>query len=170
VTTQTQRTGRQLVKPILFDKLTTRITLDHPDLDQPTAERILDQALAYLATAATATQPIGPSALVDIGWHTFLLHTRDYAQFCDRIAGRFIHHEPDTGTGPGVPLTAAVNAIRANGYTIDPHLWGIGHDSHCTDPTSCQAKVSDCTATCAVPVALADCTQCHAGCTDSPSH
>lgn len=158
-TTQaTQRTGRTLVKPILFDKLTTRITLDHPDLDHATAERILEQALAYLATAATATQPIGPSNLVDIGWHTFLLHTRDYAQFCDRIAGRFIHHEPDTGNGPGVPLTAAVNAIRANGFQVDAELWGIG-------------RTADCTATCAVPVtALADCTQCHAGCTDSPSH
>lgn len=157
MTTAVQRTGRTLIKPILFDKLTTRITLDHPELDQQTAERIVEQALAYLATAATATQPIGPAPLVDIGWHTFLLHTRDYAAFCDRIAGRFIHHEPDTGNGPGVPLANAVTAIRANGYTIDPELWGI-------------SQTADCTATCAVPVTAADCTQCHAGCTDSPSH
>ncbi|MEY9845591.1 hypothetical protein [Streptacidiphilus sp. MAP5-3] len=124
-----------------------------PELDQATAERILDQAIAFLATAAVATQPIGPSALVDIGWHTFLLHTRDYTAFCDRVAGRFIHHEPDTGDGPGVPLSAAINALRANGFTIDSELWGpLGDDL--TMNADCDSR----------------CHQCHAGCSDSPSH
>lgn len=161
-TTQTQRTGRQLVKPILFNKLTARITKDHPDIDQPLAERILDQALGYLATAATATQPIGPSELVDIGWHTFILHTRDYALFCQRIAGRFIHHEPTDPSDTGVPLSAAVNAIRANGFTIDPDLWnlhGTDCNSNCCQQDSCKAGLAD----------MSDCSQCHAGCTDSPN-
>lgn len=145
-TTQTQRTGRTLVKPILFDKLATRITKDHPELDQPMAERITEQALAFLATAATATQPIGPSNLVDIGWHTFLLHTRDYTAFCDRIAGRYIHHEPETGSETGVPLTTTVKAMRAAGFRIDPDLWPVGN-------AECESR----------------CTQCHAGCTNSPT-
>lgn len=147
MTTAVQRTGRTLVKPILFDKLATRITKDHPDLDQQTAERITEQALAFLATAATATTPIGPSALVDIGWHTFILHTRDYAQFCDRIAGRFIHHEPELPGEPGVPLAATVTAMRAGGYHVDTDLWPAGN-------ADCDSR----------------CHQCHAGCTDSPSH
>lgn len=115
-----------------------------------------------MSSASTTTRPNGRSCcastrnprsrhstdLVDIGWHTFLLHTRDYAEFCDRIAGRFIHHEPEDGsewpttpTTGAVPLTRAVEAITSAGYQIDRPLW--------------RGKV--------------DCTQCHAGCTDSPT-
>ena len=32
---------------------------------------------------------------MDKGWHAFILHTADYAEFCDRVARRFIHHLPD---------------------------------------------------------------------------
>lgn len=31
---------------------------------------------------------------IDWMWHTFLLYTRDYADFCDRHFGAFIHHLP----------------------------------------------------------------------------
>lgn len=165
MTTAVQRTGRQLVKPILFDKLATRITKDHPELDRATAERVLDQAIAFLATGATATQPLGPSELVDIGWHTFILHTRDYEQFCHRIAGRFIHHEPTEPGGTGVPLSNAVNAMRASGFSIDTELWSKS-SAPCTE--KCCIKGGDSGG--GDFTLLADCTQCHAGCTDSPSH
>jgi len=139
-----QATGRDLIHPALFDRLTHRITVDHSEIDTGLAERIVDQALAFLGTCATATQPIGPSPLVDIGWHMFILHTAEYAAFCDRLAGRFIHHEPDDepGYGRAVPLAATVQAMARTGYRVDFGLWA----------------------------GSADCTQCHAGCTDSPSH
>lgn len=31
---------------------------------------------------------------VDPFWHAHILHTRQYSQFCDDIAGRYLHHEP----------------------------------------------------------------------------
>ncbi|WP_433528369.1 glycine-rich domain-containing protein [Micromonospora sp. CA-263727] len=145
----THRRGNTLVSPELFARLTARITKDHPELPPDMPARILDQALAFLAAAALTTTPIGPSDLVDIGWHTFILHTRDYAAFCDRFAGRFIHHEPEDGsewpTNPPsgtTPLAQAVAAITNAGYRLDLPLWRA---------------------------AGADCTQCHAGCHDSPT-
>ena len=33
---------------------------------------------------------------IDRCWHLFLLFTRDYAAFCERYFGFFIHHEPQT--------------------------------------------------------------------------
>lgn len=33
---------------------------------------------------------------IDAMWHTFLLFTKDYAEFCDRHFGFFIHHYPMT--------------------------------------------------------------------------
>jgi hypothetical protein len=145
--------GRTLIDPNLFDRLCRRVTAEHPELDDGMPARVLDQALAFLRTSATATQPLGPSDLVDIGWHTFILYTIDYAAFCDRVAGRFIHHVPDDepdspgGTPPTIPtsLVGTVAAIHAAGFVLDADLWPRAAD--------CSSK----------------CTQCHAGCTDSPT-
>ncbi|MFG2102513.1 glycine-rich domain-containing protein [Micromonospora echinaurantiaca] len=147
-------TGRALVSDELFAQLTARIAHDHPELASDLPARIMDQALAFLAACATATDPLGPSDLVDIGWHTFILHTREYADFCQRIAGRFIHHQPEpTPDDPpsrpepiGAPISRATAAIAAAGFALDHELWG--------------GPVADCTS---------KCTQCHAGCTDSPT-
>jgi hypothetical protein len=38
-----------------------------------------------------------PSKLVDEAWHEFLLFTREYAEFCQRAFGRFLHHQPAAG-------------------------------------------------------------------------
>lgn len=33
---------------------------------------------------------------MDMMWHTFLLFTQEYAEFCQRYFGRFLHHSPIT--------------------------------------------------------------------------
>ncbi|GLY96543.1 hypothetical protein [Actinoplanes sp. NBRC 103695] len=146
------KTGRSLIHTDLFDRLTARISTEHPELGADMPARIVDQALVFLGACAVATRPIGPSELVDIGWHTFVLYTVEYRQFCDEIAGRFIEHVPDDDrpakpVPPSMPVTLAdtVAAIRTAGYRVDPQLWhGDGAD--------CNSK----------------CNQCHAGCHDSP--
>lgn len=35
-----------------------------------------------------------PSELVDKVWHEFILHTREYMDFCERHFGEYIHHRP----------------------------------------------------------------------------
>jgi hypothetical protein len=37
-----------------------------------------------------------PSVVVDDLWHEFVLHTADYAAFCDAALGRFLHHQPES--------------------------------------------------------------------------
>jgi hypothetical protein len=142
-------TGRSLISRELFDKLTHRIVTDDK-LDRELAERIVDQSLAFLSACAVNTgAPLAPSELVDIGWHTFLLHTRDYATFCDRIAGRFLHHVPTDPNDPNArgeaardALTRTVASIDAAGFTVDAGLW----------PRS----------------AVGSCTGCHNGCHNDP--
>ena len=135
-----------LVDPQVLERLAVRITKDHPDIELPIAHRIIGQTAAFLAaSAALPGAELSPSKAVDVGWHTWILHTVDYARFCDQVAGRFIHHVPtDNEPVPGGPAAArerTLAAIRAAGYTIDPDLWMR---------------------------ADGDCSQCHQGCTDSP--
>ncbi|MCU7722260.1 hypothetical protein ODJ79_00875 [Actinoplanes sp. KI2] len=144
---------RTLLPATLTDRLVDRITSEHPELASGMPARILDQTVAFLGTCATSTEQLGPSPLVDIGWHAFILYTREYAEFCHRIAGRFIHHVPDdsptgdewptTPTSGPVTLAATVSAIGQAGYRVDPQLWSMA--------------------------AASDCSQCHAGCHDSPT-
>ncbi|WP_433177728.1 glycine-rich domain-containing protein [Actinoallomurus sp. CA-150999] len=144
---------QELVSPALFDRLVRRIVKDE-HIDQPTAERIMAQALGFLqACALNPGAGLSPSPMVDIGWHTFVLYTREYADFCQRVAGRFIHHTPTddhkcenacTGDVPPAEsgsITTTLAAMRATGIPVDEELW----QAHAVD-----------------------CSQCHAGCTDSP--
>lgn len=119
------QTGRELIDPALFERLCRRIVLDY-GRDERTAARIMDQALAFLIACANAPRPLAPSAEVDLGWHTFLLYTKEYADFCERIAGRFIHHRPDDDpTAPvgAEPPAATAAMIGRLGFQVDLALW-----------------------------------------------
>ncbi|MFD0857157.1 glycine-rich domain-containing protein [Actinomadura adrarensis] len=135
---------RSMISPGLFGRLTDRIVRDH-DLPASMAERTMAQTLAFLATCArNPGAGLAPSGRVDIGWHTFLLYTREYAQFCDRVAGRFIHHLPDEEDDQqdvgAERIGVTVAAMRAAGMPVDTDLW----------------------------IPTARCSQCYAGCADDP--
>lgn len=38
-----------------------------------------------------------PSLVADDLWHTFILFTKDYREFCEKSFGKIIDHEPHTG-------------------------------------------------------------------------
>jgi len=62
------------------------------------AEDHLREMIRFLSLSATATQHgkyYGMTGAVDELWHTFVIFTRDYAAFCDAVAGRFLHHVPE---------------------------------------------------------------------------
>ncbi|WP_371605073.1 hypothetical protein OG345_41745 (plasmid) [Streptomyces sp. NBC_01220] len=136
--------ARTLISDELFGRLTNRLVKDE-GLDRDLAERIMTDALAFLAACGkNPGASLGPSEQVDLGWHTFVLYTAPYAEFCERVAGRFLHHSP--ADEPGVTYEPkrdtrlrAVEAIRGAGYEPDAELWG--------QP--------------------ADCSQCHSGCSES---
>jgi hypothetical protein len=139
---------RDLISPRLHGRLARRIIADHPGTDPLAAERIMDQTLAFLqACAVNPDAGLAPSDEVDKGWHAFILHTADYAEFCQRVAGRFIHHlpvEPGSTADGGAALHATVAAMRTIGLAVDEDLWPAAAD--------CESK----------------CHQCHGGCYDSP--
>lgn len=146
-TVQPRIAGSTLVTPTVFDRLVRRIVIDDR-IAHPLADRIVDQALAFLgACARNIGASLAPSELVDIGWHAFLLHTRDYVAFCDRLAGRFLHHvpvdaDPHTGATARQAIRRTVAAISEAGYVIDHDLWFRAN--------------------------AGDCTGCHNGCHDDP--
>jgi hypothetical protein len=78
-----------------WDRLVARLVEDYPHkgVDHTLAGRILNEALGFLQLC-TVENGHGPSEMVDLGWHTMILYTMEYAALCDAMAGRFMHHLP----------------------------------------------------------------------------
>jgi hypothetical protein len=118
--------NRDLIGEQLWQRMVARITREQ-DLDTNSAQRIVNEALGFIKCVADhpATRLV-PSALVDIGWHTFILYTREYAAFCAQHAGMFIHHdpadEPTTATEVLRPADTMEFMIQL-GYPVDPTMW-----------------------------------------------
>ncbi|MGW4652525.1 glycine-rich domain-containing protein [Kitasatospora sp. NPDC004289] len=111
----------------------TNTVLDaNPGMTTTMAGRIVSQALAFVATAATAPHHRGmaPSRIVDEGWHALIVHTEAYAELCSRL-GRFIHHTPGWSPDLYDPniLEYTQDLIRAAGYDVDAELWRAPHDT-----------------------------------------
>ncbi|MFI0464340.1 MULTISPECIES: glycine-rich domain-containing protein [Saccharopolyspora] len=140
MTTVLERTAaRSLIPDDLFFRLVERIVREHAEIDREMAERIVDQTLAFLsACARNRGEPLAPSPMVDHGWHEFLMYTREYAEFCQRVAGRFLHHVPEdtaamvSEADPIEVRRRTVEAIEQTGFLVDRELWFAEDTSVCS--------------------------------------
>ena len=129
-----QLANKDLISEELWGRLVARIVTDEA-MDHCLAERIMDQTLGFLRLIAVdPSTSHSPSSMVDIGWHTFILYTREYAAFCEKVAGFFIHHAPsdvpgvDYGTGRAADT---LKALRRRGIVVDEELWADAKWDHC---------------------------------------
>ncbi|MFJ9729596.1 glycine-rich domain-containing protein [Streptomyces sp. NPDC101209] len=152
MTTETHKRlidARNLISPEMRGTLVANMRHKFPQLTEEKADRGVGQMLAFLAACDYSDRPLSPSPFVDDFWHAFLLHTKAYREFCQDNFGRFLDHQPGfldrEEHGGGKTLRArTVDAITLAGYEIDLEFWP--------------------------ELDLAECSQCHANCSDSPNH
>ncbi|MFI0739450.1 glycine-rich domain-containing protein [Streptomyces sp. NPDC021100] len=138
------RDPRTFMAPEVWERQVRLIMRDH-GVERGLAERTLGQTVAFLVTSAERPEvEMAPAPRVDLGVHSFVLDTVNYTDFCRTAAGRYVHHVPRLPEGGSEPpsLKATVRAVKAAGFAVDHELWNATE---------------------------ADCSQCHAGCTDSPA-
>ncbi|MCQ9185650.1 hypothetical protein KMT30_42815 [Streptomyces sp. IBSBF 2953] len=125
-TANVRKTGRTVAGEELFESL-AHFVVTHDGESAERAERIADQAVAFVVTAATATVPMVPSDDVDLGLHALILHTKEYAQLCERYAGRFLHHNPKPGGGARdlEKVATSARAMKAAGFAVFDDLWTV---------------------------------------------
>lgn len=134
---------KQMMDSQLWERIVDRIIVEE-DMERSLAERILNDALAFMLLCAANPQGrFSPSKLVDVGWHNFILYTREYMAFCEKIAGSYIHHAPfdaagvDYGSGH---VVATVEALKLHGISFDQSLWRGLHadcDGSCSAGSTC---------------------------------
>lgn len=124
---QAVKDPRDLVPPAVFDKLVAFLVTRHR-VTTAYAERMFEQTLIFLYAVAHNTVRLVPDISVDPGWHAFIEHTHEYADFCEHVAGRFIHHVPimidDISSGAAMART--IPALHATGYPVDMEFWSTG--------------------------------------------
>ncbi len=88
---------REMKEAIPYDMISSTAKRLNPELtDQDIAHRCdaLVQWLATIPLALAEGRWFQMIETVDVLWHAFILHTKDYAEFCDRFYGGFLHHSP----------------------------------------------------------------------------
>lgn len=111
--------------PETFDSVVSTILDNNEGMAVDMASRIAREALAFVVTGARRPDlAMAPSRIVDEGWHSLILHTEPYAELCAR-EGSFVHHRPGFDPDNFAPdiLEQTQDAIRAQGFDVDPELW-----------------------------------------------
>ena len=101
------------------------------------------ELVKFLSLCAESELPLAPSGVIDDLWHEFILHTRDYAEFCATTLGSFVHHVPSVFPDPSSYDRTLVR-IRERFGIADERFWpaaGADCDSSCGSKcTSCNDK------------------------------
>ncbi|MBT2418370.1 hypothetical protein J7F01_41045 [Streptomyces sp. ISL-22] len=130
------RRGRELVTADEFEMLAA-FCADEYNMDRVLADRVMDQALAMIFVMGTTRSGdvMAPSQVVDPGWHTAILHTEWYADFCQQNFGYLLHHHPNSKMRTKGLMSDVTARIEAEGFHVDRILWGTAAD--CNAPTCC---------------------------------
>ncbi|WP_437063381.1 glycine-rich domain-containing protein [Streptomyces sp. enrichment culture] len=120
-----------LITDVRFAGVRGTVMDANPGMAEEVAGRIVDEGLKFVAAcAANPGACLAPSRIVDEGWHALILHTATYAELCEQLGGRFVHHYPGydpTHYDPPI-LDRTREAIAALGWEADPELWGPPSD------------------------------------------
>jgi hypothetical protein len=109
--------------------LKERFTDAHPCSDSDFAKTV-EEFKRFMTLVAKQDAPLAVmSKSVDELWHTFIIHSPQYHEFCEKIFGEYIHHQPH---GPQTPvpeeaLTNFFDAYRAEFGTVSAE-WTDGYD------------------------------------------
>lgn len=77
-------------------RIRERVKQQYPHLNETQVNRVMRGLREYFILCGMAGNRMVamPSQVVDVAWHEFILFTRDYANFCQKGMGKFLHHTP----------------------------------------------------------------------------
>jgi hypothetical protein len=94
---------------------------------------LFEETKKFLAVCAQTDPAIlaefAPSELQDQMWHTFVLHTRAYMDFCLDHFGVYLHHLPCDGTRTQTDRSRAKKAALEMFGSVAPKYWPIENDA-----------------------------------------
>lgn len=123
-----------------FEEIRERILKEEAIAPDRVDEAILEFRKYFMLIALGNTGLGMTSKEVDEVWHTFILFTISYMDFCNDVFGTYLHHQPNTSINPlpsnsGQKMRDAYHKV----FGEVPAIWrgkATGADCNCT--TNCQ--------------------------------
>lgn len=100
-------------------------------ITQEAAARRFNGLKQFMLVAAIMPGRKVTSPDIDAMWHTFLLFTKDYRQFCTDYLGMFIEHEPFEDAAPWAYDNTREQARVLFG-SLDDALWPVQAKADCS--------------------------------------
>lgn len=111
--------------------LIRRFVEEYKVTDSEAAECFEETKKFLILCSLRSGSALSPSKWIDRMWHRFLLHTREYAAFCQQLGG-FVHHQPAEAPQPGQVERTCTAMVDLYG-SIDERFWA----SSSADCSSC---------------------------------
>lgn len=130
--------------PQLIERLKQKEGLTHEEAEIVYQDMLRFLSLCGRRNSATKNMKLAPPESIDIAWHHFILFTEDYAKFCDKFFGRFIHHYPSPARErPTENLLEKTIALAEATFGSLSSNW-LCPAGPCSGSTNCQSSTSDC--------------------------
>ena len=94
-----------------YGSVVRRFSKENDQLASLSQEVVEDYVSYMYLTQFAANLPV-PSDSVDKLWHTHLIFNRSYAEFCNRISGNLIYHEPQDEDFDPSSETATISKLK----------------------------------------------------------
>jgi len=108
------------------------------------ATQLFKDTLMFLYMAATSSAVSVPTVAIDVGWHAFLMFTKDYADYCEKYLGKFVHHRPTTSRSKPMPQDAVSDCFKLSRQLFGSDLsknWEYDMSGNCHDKCKgCDSK------------------------------
>ena len=104
-----------------YESIVRRISRERR-VRRATAARWLHEAMKFLDLCAGSGQELAPSRRADHAWHEFILHTREYEEWCRSRYGVYIHHRPMEGTDDAA-YERTLDLLEARFGDRDRRIW-----------------------------------------------
>ena len=87
-----------------------KVLLTYPDLGKTDLKLVENSLRQYFRVCRKAGKKMTamPSQVVDIAWHKFILHSKEYHDFCTAAFGYHLHHRPFSKTDTSDELTDGI--------------------------------------------------------------
>lgn len=125
-----QNGGVRVIKEYPFAQVKEKLLLEG-EIPPDAIDEAISEFRKYLLLVALGHKSVAMvSREVDTVWHTFILFTKDYAQFSKEAFGFFLHHQPSI---PSQPIDPSSRQRFVDAYHQEfgdlPKIWAAGLES-----------------------------------------
>lgn len=131
-----------------FSSVRSRMNVDFPTPEDKMDEYEREVKRFFGLIALDGSNGHVVSEKIDALWHYFVLHTREYSKFCQKVFGNYIHHVPILPDQKHTLADAYLKTRDAYTRFFGPppkHLWGDNEQicwGGCDERSSSEGDIS----------------------------